>query len=148
MKLRPAQPDDATRIAACMRAAYQHYVPRLGNTPRPMLLDYAEVVREHAVTVAETGGELAGALVLSVTPDGFKLFIVGVHPAFQGRGIGRALLEHAEAEARRQGFDSIYLSTQEKMTENQALYAKVGYREYARRLEDGYSRVYMRKMLA
>jgi hypothetical protein len=33
------------------------------------------------------------------------------------------------------------------MTENQVLYAKLGYVEYDRRIEDGYSRIFMRKML-
>jgi GNAT superfamily N-acetyltransferase len=66
----------------------------------------------------------------------------------QKTGVGKALLEFAEAEARRLGYDSIHLSTHEKMTENQALYARIGYREYDRRVEDGYSRVYMRKRLA
>lgn len=48
-------------------------------------------------------------------------------------GVGRTLLQLAETEARRLGYDSIYLSAHEKMTENQSLYAKIGYREYARR---------------
>lgn len=147
VRLRPATKEDAPAISACARASYEHYVPRVGNTPRPMLLDYAEVMEKHQVTVAEVDGTLAGFLVLSVTPDGFRLFIVGVLPAHQGRGIGRALLEFAEAEAQRQGYDSIYLSTQQKMTENQALYAKIGYVEYARRVEEGFPRVYMRKVL-
>ena len=34
------------------------------------------------------------------------------------------------------------------MTENQALYSKIGYFEYDPRVEKGYSRVYMRKRLA
>ena len=34
------------------------------------------------------------------------------------------------------------------MTENQALYARLGYREFERRTEKGYPRVYMRKALA
>lgn len=38
-----------------------------------------------------------------------------------GRGVGRALLESAESEARSAGFDSLYLYTHEKMTENLAL---------------------------
>jgi hypothetical protein len=33
------------------------------------------------------------------------------------------------------------------MTENQALYAKIGYAEYDRRFEQGLARVYMRKAL-
>ena len=57
------------------------------------------------------------------------------------------LIEFAEAEAQREGFQSIYLYTHEKMTENQALYAKIGYVEFDRRTEKGLARVYMRKPL-
>ena len=39
-----------------------------------------------------------------------------------------AVPDDAEAEARRQGFAGIYLYTHEKMTENQALYSKIGVR--------------------
>ena len=57
------------------------------------------------------------------------------------------LLEFAESEARRQGFQSIYLMTNEKMTENQALYARIGYVLFDRQTVHGYSRVLMRKQL-
>ena len=75
-------------------------------------------------------------LVLGKTPEGFKVVNVAVRPGLQKTGIGRALLEFAEAEARRLGYDSICLSTHEKMTDNQALHARIGYREYDRRIED------------
>lgn len=61
--------------------------------------------------------------------------------------MGRRLLELAEAEARRQGFHSIYLATHELMTENRALYARIGYVEYDQRVIAGYPRVFMRKRL-
>jgi len=53
----------------------------------------------------------------------------------------------AESEARRQGFDSIYLYTHEGMTENRAMYGRLGYVEYDRRTEMGLDRIYMRKRL-
>ena len=56
-------------------------------------------------------------------------------------------MELAELEARRQGFDSIYLYTHERMTENQEIYRHLGYIEYARRTESGFRRIYMRKEL-
>lgn len=71
-----------------------------------------------------------------------------VHPDAWGQGVGRALLEHAEAEAVRAGFDSIHLYTHETMTENQELYARIGYREYARRLDGDSIVVFMRKPFA
>jgi ribosomal protein S18 acetylase RimI-like enzyme len=146
-RLRAATPADVPALAALVRAAYGHYVERLGGPPRPMTDDYAEVVRTHDVTVAESGGEIAGLIVCGVGDEGFVVDNVAVAPAHQGRGVGRALLEHAEAAARRAGFDSIYLYTHELMTENQALYARIGYVEYARRAHGESRVVYMRKEL-
>jgi ribosomal protein S18 acetylase RimI-like enzyme len=145
--LRRASPADAPRISACVHAAYEHYIARIGKTPRPMLENYEKVIQQDRVVVAESSDGIADVLVLAETADGFRVMNVAVDPKLQKSGVGKRLLEFAEAEARRLGYDSIYLSTQEKMTENQALYSRIGYREYDRRIEDGYARVYMRKML-
>jgi hypothetical protein len=51
------------------------------------------------------------------------------------------------AEARAQGFDSISLNTHEKMTENLAIYSRIGYVEYDRRSQGDFSLVFMRKHL-
>lgn len=146
--IRQTVPDDAEAVAACVGAAYRHYIERIGKPPGPMLEDYAQVIRRHQVAVAEIDGAIVGVLVLAVTEEGLCLENIAVDPRFHGEGIGRALLQQAEAEARRQGFAAIYLYTHEKMTENQTLYAKIGYVEYDRRVEKGYARVYMRKRLA
>jgi GNAT superfamily N-acetyltransferase len=45
----------------------------------------------------------------------------------QGGGLGRRLLTHAEAEARRLGYRSIRLYTGEKLRSNIAWYARHGY---------------------
>lgn len=147
LSTRRATPADAPRVAACVRAAYQHYVERIGKPPRPMLEDYEKVIEEREVVLAEAGGELAGVVVLGQSPEDFRVLNVAVDPRFQKTGVGRMLLQLAEAEARRHGYDRIFLSTHEKMTENQALYARIGYREYDRRMEDGYARVFMQKEL-
>jgi ribosomal protein S18 acetylase RimI-like enzyme len=112
-----------------------------------MTEDYSQVIRERQVTVAEDCGEIVGVVVTGPGDEGFLLDNVAVHPSHHGSGLGRTLLELAEAEARRAGFDSIYLYTHEKMTENQAMYARIGYVEYERRSEHGLSRVFMRKPL-
>jgi GNAT superfamily N-acetyltransferase len=145
--LRPACAQDASEVAACVNAAYRHYVERIGRPPGPMSDDYSKVIRERRVTIAEGGGKIAGVLVLTVTGEGFLLENVAVDPGHRGKGLGRRLLELAEDEARREGFKSIYLYTHEKMSENLALYAKIGYIEYDRRTEEGFPRVFMRKSL-
>jgi N-acetylglutamate synthase-like GNAT family acetyltransferase len=145
--LRSASSDDVPRVTELVEAAYGHYVERIGMIPGPMTEDYDEVIRNKRVTIVERGDAVVGVLVLNVADEGFVVENVAVHPAERGRGLGRTLLELAEAEARRAGFESVYLYTHEKMTENQALYARIGYVEYDRRPQDGFSLVYMRKQL-
>jgi N-acetylglutamate synthase-like GNAT family acetyltransferase len=144
---RAAAPGDAPGAAACARAAYEHYIARNGLVPMPMRQDYEAVIRDYQVTVVEHAGDIVAVLALTASAEGFLLDNIAVTPAHQGRGLGRVLLEYAESEARRQGFDSIYLYAQEIMTENLALYRRIGYVEYARRVESGLPRVYLRKPL-
>jgi ribosomal protein S18 acetylase RimI-like enzyme len=145
--LRPATAADVPRVRELVEAAYGHYVERMGGQPRPMTDDYDAVIRTADATVAERDGEIVGLLVLRVTDEGFLVDNVAVHPAHQGTGVGKALLERAEAEAGRAGFDSLFLYTNHLMTENQALYARIGYVEYGRRERGGTTVVYMRKEL-
>jgi ribosomal protein S18 acetylase RimI-like enzyme len=138
---------DAPAVAQLVAAAYQHYVDRIGRLPGPMTDDYAEVIHTQQVIVAERGGVITGVLVLAVADEGFFINNVAVQPSHRGTGLGRALLQLAETEARRAGFDSVSLYTHEQMTENISLYSKIGYLEYDRRQERGFSRVYLRKVL-
>jgi ribosomal protein S18 acetylase RimI-like enzyme len=146
-RLRPATGSDAASVAALVDAAYGHYVERIGMLPGPMTDDYAAVIRDRQVTVAEHDGAIVGIVVLTVTDEGFLIDNVAVHPSRRGTGLGRALLQFAEAEARRAGFDAIHLYTHERMTENLALYSRIGYVEYDRRSQGAFSLVYMRKQL-
>jgi ribosomal protein S18 acetylase RimI-like enzyme len=145
--LRRAEESDASQVAELVDAAYVHYVDRIGRLPGPMTQDYRRVIRDADVTIAVRGETLLGVLVLNVTDEGFVIENVAVRPTDRGLGLGKALLELAEDEARRAGFTSIYLYTHEKMTENQALYSRIGYVEYNRRSQGDFALVYMRKRL-
>jgi ribosomal protein S18 acetylase RimI-like enzyme len=148
MRLRPATEADVPRLTALVHAAYGHYVERIGGPPGPMTEDYADVLRRFQVTVAERDGEIAGLVVTGVDDEGFVIANVAVDPSHQGGGVGRALLQHAEEAARHAGFDSVYLYTHERMTENIALYTRIGYVEYDRRPVDRTTHlVYLRKKL-
>jgi hypothetical protein len=141
--VREARPADAAGAKACVAAAFECYVQRIGKTPRPMLLDFAEEIAAGRVWLAELRGEVAGVLVQYETDEGFYLDTVAVQPRLHGR----LRLECAEREALRRGFDSIYLCTNASMTENRALYPRIGYVQYDRQVEEGYDRVYFRKRL-
>jgi ribosomal protein S18 acetylase RimI-like enzyme len=148
VRLRPAAHSDARRIAELVVAAYGHYVDRLGGRPRPMDDDYEEIVDRGVATVAELDGQIIGLIVTGVD-DEAERFIdnLAVDPAFQGMGVGRALLAHAEKTLHSAGASSVYLFTHEKMTENLGFYRSVGYRETDRRPVTGGSLVYLRKPL-
>lgn len=148
VKLRRAELADADAVAACVAHAYARYEGRLPRAPKPVLADYAVVIRETLTWLLESAGECVGVLVLIDKPDHLLLDNVAVEPAWQGRGLGRRLLELAEAEARRLRFSELRLYTNALMTENRALYARIGYVEYQRREVDGRDTVFMRKLLA
>ena len=112
--MRGAHASDAPGITACVCEAYVHYIERIGRQPAPMLQDYAGIIERDQVHVATVGSEVVGVLILVPTEEGFCLDNVAVRPSKWGLGIGRTLLQLAEAEALRQGFSSIYLYTNER----------------------------------
>jgi GNAT superfamily N-acetyltransferase len=146
-RIRRAREADAGEVGACVERAYTRYVARMGIMPAPALDDYARVIREREVWVAEVDGTLAGVLVLAETSEGFLLDNVAVDPPYQQRGLGRLLREFAEERAAKSGHGSIYLYANVAMTENIASYVRHGYVEYDRRVEGPYARVYLRKTL-
>ena len=145
--LRRATGEDAHAITALVADAYRHYEPLLGRTPLPMLTHYEDAIREHDVWVLEAAGALVGILELETRPDHLRIENVAVAPAWQGRGLGRRLLLHAEAEARRNGLHELGLLTNERYLDNIAMYTRYGYIETARVPHQGTDLVYFRKPL-
>ena len=145
--IRAAVHADAENVAACVASSFTPYIERMGKPPQPMLRNYNDVIADHPVYLACVDDKLVGVLVLSQGVDGFSLDIVAVDPRIQGRGIGKQLVQFAEAQARAGGADSIHLFTNALMVENQAFYSRLGYTKYARRIEEGYDRVFFRKPL-
>jgi len=145
--IRPGQPEDADIIRDIVHAAYRHYIARIGKPPGPMLDDYARRIANHQAWVLEEAGRIMGILVLEQTDEGFLLDNIAVAPHAQGGGYGRILVAFAEAEGRRRGYGEIQLYTHALMTENQALYKRLGFVETRRVTEKGYERVYMTKRL-
>jgi GNAT superfamily N-acetyltransferase len=153
MRIRQAERDDGAAIAEIVERAYRVYVERIGMRPGPMDADYPEKVRRGLVHVAEDGeGDAGGAVVVGLIvlieiDDRLLIENVAVDPDRQGEGFGLRLLEFAEETARRARIGTLVLYTHEKMTENQELYARLGYAADEWRREDGFSRVFMSKRL-
>ena len=145
--IRPAVTADTQAVMAVVEAAYTHYIARIGKRPGPMDDDYAARIAAGQTWVLDRDGMIAGILVLEETADGFLLDNIAVRPEFYGQGLGRILIAFTEAEAKRRGFTAIRLYTHALMTENIALYTRLGFNETGRVTEKGFDRVYMEKPL-
>ena len=110
-----------------------------------MLADYRVAVREHEVWVLEADHAVVGVLELAVRGDHLWIENVAIHPDWQGRGLGRRLLDHAEAVARGHRLPEIGLLTNERYVRNIAIYLGRGYRETHREPHLGTDLVYFRK---
>ena len=131
-----------------VRMAYSKYVERIGKEPAPMLEDYDALIRAGEVWVWDEGREVLGVLVMRSADDHLLVDNVAVAPGHQGRGLGRELLAFAEERAEREGLPEVRLYTNEKMHENLAVYAKLGFEETGRGVDGDYRRVFMRKRLS
>lgn len=148
-EIRPADAADCEAIIACVRAAYIKYVPRIGSEPAPMLADYPALIARGVVHVLPepTTDDLCGLIVLWPTDEAMFVENVAVYPRYQGQGLGRLLLAFAELRARAAGRPEVRLYTNEAMIENLAFYERLGFEETGRRVDGGYRRVYLRKIL-
>jgi ribosomal protein S18 acetylase RimI-like enzyme/phenylpyruvate tautomerase PptA (4-oxalocrotonate tautomerase family) len=145
--LRPAADKDVPVLRVIATAAYEGYVPRIGQAPAPMTADYAQAVRSGHTWVAAGHGEVVGFVILIPQPGHLLLENVAVLPAAQGRGVGSRLLALAEDQAHRLGLGEVQLYTNEAMTENLAYYPRHGYTQTGRAEQDGFRRVFFRKRL-
>ncbi len=147
--LRIAVPEDADAVRAVVTAAYEPWIPVIGTRPVPLGADYDELIAAGRVTVLipSAGGPIAGLIVLVPEPGVLLVENVAVDPRFQGRGIGRTLLAHAETTARTAGLGTLRLYTHRLMASNIALYERLGYATTARADHEGRPVVHMVKTL-
>jgi N-acetylglutamate synthase-like GNAT family acetyltransferase len=143
--IRKARLEEADAVRSVVVAAYQHYIRVIGRPPAPMTDDYAARIAADQVWVLEDDSGLAGVLVLEDGPDCFLLDNIAIRPDRQNLGYGRQLLDLAEAEAVRCGWKTVTLYTNALMSDNIAIYSGRGYQEASRKVERGFSRVYMAK---
>jgi ribosomal protein S18 acetylase RimI-like enzyme len=128
LELRQATPADAAAIRALTRQAYAKWVPLVGREPKPMTADYEKAVAKHRFDLLYLDGRLAALIETIREADHLLVENVAVSPAFQGRGLGRKLMAHAEALARASGVAEIRLYTNQRFAENIELYRRLGYR--------------------
>ncbi|TQI73693.1 RimJ/RimL family protein N-acetyltransferase [Bosea sp. AK1] len=125
--LRRAGLADIPAILALKNAAYTPNESIIGVPSLPRIADYAQVVAEHEVWLAEDAGKLEAALVLDIEPEDFTIWSVAVAPEAAGRRLGAALMGFADERAQALGYASVHLYTHAKLTQRIGWYERLGF---------------------
>jgi N-acetylglutamate synthase-like GNAT family acetyltransferase len=118
----------------------------LGQLGYPTGADTAAArIERHAASaadtllVAEADGRVIGiaalhvSLALEYDGDAGKLSAIVVDQASRGRGVGKALVEAVERDARARGCVVLFLTTNERRKDAHAFYRALGFDETGRR---------------
>jgi len=152
--LRAATVADAPVLAATIAAAFEQYrgklVPESGAFRETAEAIAAELAKGTGAIVAERNGEALGCVIVQEIEGDLYLGRLSVLPAARGLGLAKRLVAAVEAEARRRGLPGVRLGVRVVLTENQRLFAALGYREISREAHPGFdypTSINMRKVL-
>ena len=131
LDIRLAGPGDEETIARLLLEAFEpfrgEYTPGGFNETTAS----AEVVRERLesakIWIAYDDAEAVGTVASLPEPERIYVRSMAVTPKAQGLGVGQALLETVEADARERGFKKLYLYTTFVLPGAQPLYEKNGF---------------------
>jgi ribosomal protein S18 acetylase RimI-like enzyme len=127
MHLRTATPADAPAIRDLTCRAYAAWVPVIGREPRPMTADYDAAVRDHRFDLYESESGLIALIETERRADHLFIVNIAVDPGEHGRGLGQALLAHAETLAAEASLAEVRLTTNQLMARNVRIYQRAGY---------------------
>jgi len=122
-------PTGAMASMLAERGALSWVAERANGTSKPAVVGFFVLGFEH----------LARSFGPWQRPAVARLNAIGVQPDLHGRGVGRLLLEHAEAVARDQGAVTLTLMTAETNTRARRLFAAAGFQRLLT-LEHAYAR--------
>lgn len=102
IEIRRATPTDSERATELARLAKAHwgYPAEWRAAWRDGLAITAEDIEKHPTFVASLDDEVVGVCQLQEGDVGAMLEHVWVDPSVHGKGVGRALVEHAKSESR------------------------------------------------
>ena len=139
--IRDAEPGDADAVAGLL-GQLGYPSDREATAGR---LERLRIVGDRVV-VAELDGQIVGLAHLQVTPTieldrpAAKIGALAVDEAHRRQGIGRALMQAMESEARSRGCGVIFLTTSEGRDDAHAFYERLGLeytgRRYGRTLSE------------
>lgn len=130
--IRPYHPGEEAALSALICAALRTHCSRdyppdviAWMVGRHQPAQLPALAAEGRMLVAETAGRPVGVLRLLAEGAGGQLCTVYVHPAYAGQGVGRLLVQQAEAQARALGYLRISLGA---AANARGFYERLGYR--------------------
>ena len=106
------------------------------STPQSVEADAAS----GTLLLAKSGAALVGCAFLRSKQDALFVGKLAVRPSLHGRGIGKALVGAARAEAQALGLHVLELQTRIELTENHAAFARMGFTKTGETAHEGYDR--------
>ena len=97
------------------------------TTERIDLPETLEHFAKGTFLLAESDGKLAGCNYVELRGEAGYFGLLSVHPDSQGHGLGRTLIDQAEAYCRRAGCSRIQIRVLNHRTELPPFYKKLGY---------------------
>ena len=153
VQVRPATAADIPAILAVTAAAYASYAGRFA-TPSSVFTEGPDAIQHYlhngGVIVAQVGDEIVGAVRYEPRENYIYLGRLAVLPAWQGKGIGRRLVEAVEEWTLLLGLDEVRLGVRTELPGNRDLYRHLGYvddGEEPMRRDPRYSYLKMKKRL-
>jgi mycothiol synthase len=138
--IRPQRDDDYEAAARIHCAVYPDWPVTAAEVREHMAeIDPSRYVHVRLVAEDRASGDVVAAasyhqLPWSFHPDRYRIRL-NVHPAYQGRGIGRALLEQVLSDLRARGARWVKVFAREDYARSVAFAAAFGFREFARSFE-------------
>jgi len=135
--IRPPHPHEIRLLPQIENAADQRYVRagwrRVLEMPPASIASLERGLRARQLWVAVSPlGRAVGFALMKIIGGTAWLDQLSVLDRFQRRGLGAALIERTAREARRRGFDALYLSTYRDVAWNAPYYRRRGFCELTR----------------
>jgi N-acetylglutamate synthase-like GNAT family acetyltransferase len=136
---RDARAEDVQALVSLINAAYQVEELFVAG-PRTSVAEIEEILRGGGFLLAEEDGRAVGCVYVGRRGGRGYFGLLSVEPSRQGRGLGRRLVEAAEARLREQGHREVEILVVDARTELFPFYAGLGYgREGEEPFPEGYA---------